>query len=200
MEIRDLGLRPYDEVHLLQKELVQKVQADPSRSYLLLVEHPPVYTLGRFAKDGNLLVDRGIPTRRVERGGDITYHGPGQLVGYVILDLFRSRLTVRSLVTRIENALIGAARDSGVTAERRDRCPGVWVRERKLASLGLALSRRVTYHGFALNVNADLTPFTWIHPCGMPNCRMTSLQQERGRPVDIAAVKSYFFRSVAAEM
>jgi lipoate-protein ligase B len=200
MEIRDLGLKDYEETHRLQRELVGRVQEDGSKSFLLLVEHPAVYTLGRFAKEENLLVDRGIPVRRIERGGDITYHGPGQLVGYVIFDLYRKRWTLRELVRRIENALIGLAQEQGIAAGRKERCPGVWVQDRKLASLGLALSRRVTYHGFALNVNADLTPFSWIHPCGMPGCRMTSMKQELGRPVDMAAVKSYFFRSVAAEM
>jgi lipoyl(octanoyl) transferase len=190
MRVLDLGLRAYDEAHRLQKELVVQVQEDPSRGFLVLTEHPAVYTLGRFGSEKNLIADSGIPLRRVERGGDITYHGPGQLVGYVVLDLFRRGLTVRELVAGIEEVLIEVARGAGVAAARREKCPGVWVQDRKLASIGLAISRRVTYHGFALNVNNDLGPFASIHPCGMPGCRITSLSQETGRPIELARVSN----------
>jgi lipoyl(octanoyl) transferase len=190
MRIERLGRLGYEEARAAQMERVRRVQADPRLSFLLLVEHPPIYTLGRFGSEKNILETRGAPVRRVERGGDVTYHGPGQLVGYVILDLYRGGWTVRGLVGAIERVLVGVAAAFGVKATRRKDRPGVWVRDRKLASIGLAVSRRVTYHGLALNVHTDLSAFDAIVPCGIAGCRMTSLSRELGREVSLEEAAS----------
>lgn len=189
MRIEDLGRRDYDSVHALQKKLVAEVQADPSKAWLLLVEHDPVITIGRFGSERNVLEPGGIPVRRVERGGDVTYHGPGQLVGYVIYDLYVRKLSIKEHVCRLQQGLQRVLAEYGIEARSRERMIGLWVGERKIASLGIAVSRRVTYHGFALNVNTDLSAFARINPCGMPGCPMTSIARELGRPADMEDVK-----------
>lgn len=189
MKIEDLGRRDYDSVHALQKKLVAEVQADPKKAYLLLVEHDPVFTIGRFGKEQNVLDAGDTPVRRIERGGDVTYHGPGQLVGYLIYDLHVRRISVKDHVCRIQKALERVLRGYGIQAQSRDKLIGLWVGERKIASLGIAVSKRVTYHGFALNVDPDLGAFARIHPCGMPGCAVTSMARELGRSLDFAEIK-----------
>lgn len=190
------GLLEYREARSLQLRLVAaRHEGRMDRDLLLLLEHPPVYTLGRRGGRENLTVTedflhaRRIPVVHVERGGDITYHGPGQLVAYPILNLRRLGMGVVTLVERLEELMLKVAAEWGVEAERNPRNRGVWVGPRKLGSIGLAVRHQVSYHGFALNVNNDLTPFDWIHPCGLQGVTMTSLATERGSPLPMAEVR-----------
>ena len=133
---------------------------------LWIVEHPPVYTLGQAGKPEHILRDVGIPLVKIDRGGQVTYHGPGQVVIYLLLDLARLKIKVRELVTAIEQAVIDLLAEHGVTAERRDGAPGVYVGDAKVAALGLRIRNGCSYHGVSLNVDMDLYPFTAINPCG----------------------------------
>ena len=139
---------------------------------LWIVEHPPVYTLGQAGKPEHILRDVGIPTVKIDRGGQVTYHGPGQVVIYLLLDLARLKIKVRELVTHIEQAVINLLGDYGVTAERRDGAPGVYVGEAKVAALGLRIRNGCSYHGVSLNVDMDLSPFAAINPCGYPGLKV----------------------------
>lgn len=133
---------------------------------LWIVEHPPVYTLGQAGKPEHILRDIGIPLVKIDRGGQVTYHGPGQVVVYLLLDLHRLGIKVRELVNAIEQAVIDLLAEQGVTAERRDGAPGVYVGEAKIAALGLRIRNGCSYHGVSLNVDMDLSPFAAINPCG----------------------------------
>ncbi len=133
---------------------------------LWIVEHPPVYTLGQAGKPEHILHDIGIPLVKIDRGGQVTYHGPGQVVIYLLLDLHRLGIKVRELVNAIEQAVIDLLAEQGVTAERRDGAPGVYVGEAKIAALGLRIRNGCSYHGVSLNVDMDLSPFAAINPCG----------------------------------
>lgn len=155
---------------------------------LVLLEHPPVYTLGRGADPRHLGMAAvgSVPVVRVHRGGEVTYHGPGQLVGYPILDLRWLRCDVRWYLRTLETTLIGTLADLGISARRREGLTGVWVGERKIASIGVALRRWVSWHGFALNVGPDVSGFDAITPCGITGVRMTSTASEGG-PAEIDA-------------
>lgn len=142
---------------------------------LWLLEHPPVFTLGMAADPGHVLAAGDIPLVQTDRGGQVTYHGPGQLVAYPLLDIRRRGLQVRTLVMQLEQAVIDLAGAHGVTAQGRRDAPGVYVEGQKLASLGLRVRRGSSYHGLALNVDMDLTPFARINPCGMAGLPVTSL-------------------------
>ena len=139
---------------------------------LWIVEHPPVYTLGQAGKPEHILRDVGIPLVQIDRGGQVTYHGPGQVVIYLLLDLPRLKIKVRELVTAIEQAVINLLGEYGVTAERRDGAPGVYVGAAKVAALGLRIRNGCSYHGVSLNVDMDLSPFTAINPCGYPGLQV----------------------------
>jgi lipoate-protein ligase B len=179
----------------LQKELVSSIQSG-SEDHLLFVQHPHVLTVGRNASgeaiiaDRRLIEARGVEIAETDRGGDVTYHGPGQLVGYPLLKLEGKRRDIRRYVHDLEEALIRTLADFGIEGRRHDVHRGVWVGERKIASLGIRLSRWVTCHGFALNVDTDLDYFALITPCGIAGCEMTTMTRELGRPVaidDVAA-------------
>jgi lipoyl(octanoyl) transferase len=185
-----LGRVPYRRAWALQKALVAARAVDRIPDQLLLLEHPPVLTLGRNADTGHVrassgeLERRGIEVIRVERGGEVTYHGPGQLVAYPILALAPRDLLVRPLVRALESALAEACGAFGVAAGRRDGHPGCWcdpegTSPRKIGALGLRVERGVTYHGIALNVSVDLAAFDLIDPCGMPGVVSTSIALER---------------------
>ncbi len=172
---------------------------------LILLEHPPVYTLGRRGGKENIKVStdflkkKGIAIIQAERGGFVTYHGPGQLVGYPIIDLHAFRLGVDELVTNIEEVMLRTARDWNVAANRDPRNRGVWSAGAKLGSIGIAIRQGISYHGFALNVNPDLQPFNWVEPCGLQNVHMTSMAQVSGRKIDMGAVRkavSHHFKDV----
>ena len=191
----DLGLLGYEQAWALQKQVWQMRVDEKIPDTLLLVEHPPVITVGKSGKSSNLLLSeaelkrRGVDLFRVERGGDVTYHGPGQLVGYPIVRLEGALAGVRRHVERMEAGLIRSLKTFGVSAGVRDRLTGVWVGERKIAAIGVAVRRFVTFHGFALNVNTDLTPFGYIVPCGIPDKGVTSIARELGREVSMPVVK-----------
>ena len=189
----DLGLIGYAEAYALQKRVVAARKADAIEDALLLCEHPPVITLGRSGKRENLLASehvlrqKGVEFQPSDRGGDITYHGPGQIVGYPILNLGAIRRDVLWYVRMLEEAMIRATAEFGITAERVAGKTGIWVRagstEEKLAAIGVRISRWVTSHGFAYNVSTDLRNFDLIVPCGIADRKATSLEKLLGRSV-----------------
>jgi len=189
----DLGLIGYAEAYALQKRVVAARKADAIEDALLLCEHPPVITLGRSGKRENLLASehvlrqKGVEFQPSDRGGDITYHGPGQIVGYPILNLGAIRRDVMWYVRMLEEAMIRATAEFGITAERVAGKTGIWVRagstEEKLAAIGVRISRWVTSHGFAYNVSTDLRNFDLIVPCGIADRKATSLEKLLGRSV-----------------
>jgi len=186
-----LGLADYQAVRDLQLRLVAARLAGQADDVVLVTEHPPVFTLGRRGRRDHLLVSasflsaRGIEVVHVERGGDITYHGPGQLVIYPVLDLRRGRRSVTEHVSMLEELMLRLAADCGVTARRDGRGRGVWCGGGKLGSVGIAVRHGVAYHGLALNVDPSLQPFAWINPCGLSGVRMTSLARECSREVTV---------------
>jgi lipoate-protein ligase B len=184
----DLGRRPYREVWELQKSLVERRADDKIPDGLILVEHDSIATLGRRGKREDVL-DPNLEIVEVERGGEATYHGPGQLVGYPILKL-PDRLEVKQLVTDLEEVLIRTCRDFGIEATREGPERGVWIGGKKIASIGLAVRRSVTFHGFALNVTTDLREFLKIRPCGHDAGIMTSMATCLGRAIDLEDVKA----------
>ena len=148
-------------------------RSDTTPDELWIVEHPPVYTLGQAGKPEHILRDVGIPLVKIDRGGQVTYHGPGQVVIYLLLDLARLKIKVRELVTAIEQGVIDLLAEHGVAAERRDGAPGVYVGDAKVAALGLRIRNGCSYHGVSLNVDMDLSPFTAINPCGYAGLKVT---------------------------
>lgn len=184
----DLGRRAYQEVWELQKALVDRRADERIPDGLILVEHDPVATLGRRGKHEDVL-DPGLEVFEVERGGEATYHGPGQLVGYPILKL-PDRLEVKRLVTDLEDLLVRTCRDFGIEASREGPERGVWFGGKKIASIGLAVHRSVTFHGFALNVTVDLGEFLKIRPCGHDGGIMTSMERALGHPIELEDVKA----------
>ena len=192
--LEQLGLVDYEDGLRLQRELVARRKAGTIPDTLLLLEHPHVYTLGRNAKTENLLISaeqlaaRGAQVFEIDRGGDVTYHGPGQLVGYPILDLAQHRRDIAWYMRCLEEVLIAVAGEYGLEAGRLAGAPGVWVGNDKLAAMGVHISRWVTSHGFAFNVNTDLRYFDWIVPCGLRDKGVTSLQKLLGRPVEMEEV------------
>jgi len=179
--VTTLGEVPYGEALSLQERLRDARQADAIPDTLLLLEHPSVYTRGRRAAEGDLPMgerwyrERGIAIEDSDRGGQVTYHGPGQLVGYPIV---RVR-SVHDFVAAMERAIVAALAEEGIAAEVRDGLTGVWAGDAKIASIGIHVSRGVTTHGFAVNVDNDLEPFEWIRPCGVEGARMTSVSREK---------------------
>lgn len=198
--VEQLGLVDYAETLDLQQAKVAQRQAGEIPDTLLLLEHPHVYTLGRNARRENLLASvewlaaRGAQVFETDRGGDVTYHGPGQLVGYPILDLTQHRRDISWYMRSVEEVLIRTARDFGIETGRSPGAPGVWVGNDKLAAMGVHLARWVTSHGFALNVNTDLRYFEWIVPCGLHDKGVTSLAKLLGRPVSMETVTASVVR------
>lgn len=172
--VRRLGEIEYEPTWAAMRDFTDARGADtPDEIWLL--EHPPVYTLGQAGKPEHLLRNEGIPLIKIDRGGQITYHGPGQLVVYLMIDLARRKLKVRELVNVMEQALIDCLADWGLRAERMAGAPGVYVGGAKIAALGLRVRNGCSYHGLSLNVNMDLTPFTWINPCGYAGLKTVQL-------------------------
>ena len=224
--VRRLGLADYLPTWDLQEALLTETLAlktrnrlaeetgaspEPTPNYLLLCEHPHTYTLGKSGRPEHLLLDEAGLARhdahfhRVNRGGDITYHGPGQLVGYPILDLHNFRPDIHWYLRTLEEAVIQTLAEYNVLAGRIAGLTGVWLdfgedaaRPRKICALGVKCSRWVTMHGFALNVNPDLSYFNHIIPCGIPDKAVTSLSQELGRPVTVADVRERLLRHLLA--
>jgi lipoyl(octanoyl) transferase len=193
-EYRYLGLVPYAEALVVQQQMVEARKADEASDTLLLLEHPPVITLGRAANRANVLADeqtrqaRGVALFETGRGGDVTYHGPGQLVGYPIINLAPDRRDVRRYVRDLEEVLIRAAAGFGVDAGRIAGLTGVWVGGEKLAAIGVRISRWVTMHGFAFNVTTDLSHFEMIVPCGIADHGVTSLEKLLDKQIALSEV------------
>jgi lipoate-protein ligase B len=188
----DLGLVPYQQAWDLQCRIHQEVANGERPDTLLLLEHPHVYTLGRRGQDSDILIDEarlaeiGAEVHHIDRGGEVTYHGPGQLVGYPIINLRRKGGGPLKYVRTLEQTLIATLSDFGIEAESEDRPTGVWIGDAKIAAIGVKVSRGVTTHGFALNVDPDMSYFDHIIACGMPDASATSVAQELGRCVSVA--------------
>ncbi len=183
----------------LQRELQKRVSSNTQhKGFLLLVEHKPVVTIGRFGKANNILISqdqmkrRGIEVWKIERGGDVTFHGPGQLVGYPIINLRRFKLGVKSYVHMLEDTLIGVLKGFGIDGGRISEHPGVWVGKEKVAAIGVFVKDSITMHGFALNVNTDLSYFSLIVPCGISNMGVTSMNKILRRETKLNDVASHF--------
>lgn len=206
----DLGSRRYREVWEMQEKVLEetrerKLQGKVTFNYLFFVEHLPVYTLGKSGKEGNMLIDtiqlraRHAEFIKVDRGGDITFHGPGQLVAYPVIDLENFGWGVKEYVHELEEVVIRSIREYGIEGCRVEGATGVWLeagssRERKICAIGVKCSRYITMHGFALNVNTDLSYFNYIHPCGFIDKGVTSLEKELGHKVSMEEVKQVVLR------
>lgn len=206
-EIIDFGLSRYKDIRECQKSYRKKViesktsdTSGPLPEYLMIGEHYPVYTLGFHGEAGNILVSeeflgkKGCEVIRIERGGDITYHGPGQVILYPIIDLQAHGLGVKQYVSILEETIIQVLEEYGVKGERIEGATGVWIGkatndERKICAIGIKVSRGVTMHGLALNVNTDLSYFSYINPCGFKEKGVTSLSMELGQHMDIEELK-----------
>jgi lipoyl(octanoyl) transferase len=205
LRVEDLGLRPYREALEIQRELRRRrIEGTLAEDVLLLVEHPPVVTLGRGTRGSSLplapaaLERQGVEVFEVERGGDVTLHGPGQLVGYPVLDLRQHRQDLHWYLRSLEDVLIQALGGLGIEADRNPGRTGVWTAGRKIASIGIHVKQWVTLHGFALNVTTDLDLFDLIVPCGIPQVVMTSVAAELLRDGDAALMCSARERVVGA--
>jgi lipoate-protein ligase B len=187
--VLDLGLREYVYVWNLQRKLAELRSQKKTPDTLILVEHPHVFTVGKAVPGEVPTQISGVPVFRIERGGQWTYHGPGQLVGYPILDLDARLRDIRGFLRKIEETLILAIAKFGVDAERHEGQTGVWVKTKKIASIGAAIRNWISFHGFALNVNTDLNYFQLITPCGFPGSTMTSMQALLGEKVNFDLVK-----------
>ncbi len=192
----ELPLTGYREAWKLQQEIVRlKSEGHLKPDVILVLEHPPVYTLGRRGGLENLCVSKALLEKeaidlvQVERGGDITYHGPGQLVAYPLMDIQRARLSVTDLVSALEEIMLKTAAAFDIEAGRNPLNRGVWIGAAKLGSIGIAIRRGISFHGMALNVNLDLTHFTWINPCGLQKVSMTSLKETAGKTIPMPAVR-----------
>ncbi len=205
----DLGLKDYKETWDYQEQLFEEVVEAKKSSksnipaYLILCEHPHVYTLGKSGDENNLLIQpeflKSINATyyRINRGGDITYHGPGQLVGYPIIDLESFKLGVKEYVHLLEEVIINTLKEFEIASTRFDGATGVWLetgtpRARKICAIGVRISRYVSMHGYALNVNTDLKYFNYINPCGFQDKGVTSMQKELGKDIDMSRVKNVF--------
>ncbi len=181
-----LGLQPYAGVFEAMRRYTDTREA-ATPDAIWFVEHPPVFTQGQAGKPEHLLLPGDIAVVQSDRGGQVTYHGPGQIVAYVMVDLHRSGYGIRSLVTRLENAMIATLAGYGIAAAAKPDAPGVYVAGDKIGSLGLRVRRGCSYHGLSLNVDMDLEPFSRINPCGYTGLRMTQLK-DLGGPTDLVAV------------
>lgn len=202
ISVQNLGLLEYETAWQLQREIQAGVIAGVTPNTLLLLEHPPVFTAGRRTSELDRPTD-GTPVINVDRGGKITWHGPGQIVGYPIVKL-KNGNDVVGFVREIENALIEVCKEFGVNAERYCERTGVWIRDakgdRKLAAIGIRVAKGVTMHGFALNVNPDLSWFNRIIPCGIPDVEVTSLSVELGRNISIVEILDSVTRNITSAL
>jgi lipoyl(octanoyl) transferase len=217
VEFTDLGLRDYKQAWDLQQKVLEKLvkaktgSPDPEAFHsLFFVEHPHVYTMGKSGHENNLLIrptfleSIGATYYRIDRGGDITYHGPGQIVGYPIFDLDRLGMGVKKYIDTLEEAIIFTLEEYSIKASRLEEATGVWLdtgekNTRKICAIGVRVSRSVTMHGFALNVNTDLTYFNHINPCGFTDKGVTSMQKELGAKQDMNEVKKRLLKNLLVQ-
>lgn len=172
--VKQLGLQPYMPIWQAMRDYTDQ-RTPTSADQLWLLQHPAIFTLGQAGKPEHLLHPGDIPVIRTDRGGQVTYHGPGQLIAYLLLDLRRARLGIRALVTQLEQAVISILADHGIFAVSKPDAPGVYVADRKISSVGLRVRRGCSLHGLSLNVDMDLEPFSRINPCGYPGLLVTQL-------------------------
>lgn len=196
-QVRDLGRQPYEPVWRAMQGFTNLRTADTPDEFWL-VEHDPVFTLGQAGKPEHVLMPGEIPVLKVDRGGQVTYHGPGQLVVYPLLDLKRLKVGVRDYVCRIEQAIIDTLADWNLHAERRDGAPGVYINDAKVAALGIRVRRGCTFHGLSFNIAMDLSPFHRINPCGYAGLQVTSML-DLGGPSSIDAVKPVLLDHLAGQ-
>ena len=203
LDIIDAGLMEYQKALDMQFELLEKRQKNLIDDTLILVEHPPTITLGRRAVASDILADEkfleetGVTVCRINRGGEVTYHGPGQIVGYLIVDLKNFNKDIRAFVSNIEEVIIQVLREQfDVEGGRNPLNNGVWVGDKKITAIGIAIKQWVTMHGFAFNINTDLEHFKWIVPCGMENAKMTSLEEIKGRKFDLESIKPMIVKKI----
>ncbi|MDX9762848.1 MAG: lipoyl(octanoyl) transferase LipB [Desulfomonilia bacterium] len=208
MRLYDLGLTNYNDILVLQQKLTECRQKRDIGDVLLLTEHKPVVTMGRFMKPDELetevnvspgkMLELGIPLVRCDRGGRLTYHGPGQLVAYPIIHLRDKRLGVKQYVWMLEESIIKTMSHFSINGQRRPELTGVWVGEKKIAAIGLHVTEGVSMHGLALNVDVDLSPYELIIPCGIRNAGVTSIADTiPGKGVSMKAVKTAFLDSMS---
>jgi lipoyl(octanoyl) transferase len=195
--VRDLGRQPYAPVWRAMQAFTDQ-RDDATADELWVVEHAPVFTLGQAGKPEHVLMPGDIPVLKVDRGGQVTYHGPGQLVVYPLLDLKRLKIGVRDYVCRIEQALIDCLAAWGIAAQRREGAPGVYVGEKKIAALGIRVRRGCTFHGLAFNIAMDLEPFRRINPCGYAGLEVTSVV-ECGGPASLDAARRVLVAALGAQ-
>ncbi len=195
--VRDLGRQPYESVWRAMQQFTD-TRVEDTRDELWLVEHEPVFTLGQAGKPEHVLQPGTIPVLHVDRGGQVTYHGPGQLIAYPLLDLRRLKLGVREYVHRIEQALIDTLADWDITAGRRPGAPGVYVGDAKIAALGIRVRRGCSFHGLAFNIDMDLAPFQRINPCGYAGLQVTSMLELIG-PSSFETVKAVLVGQLARQ-
>ncbi|PVX50738.1 lipoyl(octanoyl) transferase [Balneicella halophila] len=214
VHFRDWGLIPYEEGWKKQQQYYDKVlqakRQDKACNYLVFCEHPHVYTLGKSGDEHNLLMNhiqlsaKDATFYKVDRGGDITYHGPGQIVGYPIINLAIWKFGVKEYIHRLEESIIQTLQNYDIKAERLNDATGVWLdvgtpMERKICAMGVKVSRHITMHGFAFNINTDLKYFDYINPCGFKDKGVTSLAQELGKDIDIKLVKQKLLSHIASQ-
>lgn len=207
----DLGNIDYQLAWDYQEKKLKKVYDESHSSYnsefILICEHPHVYTLGKSGKQENLLINylqlqaNNAKFVKSNRGGDITYHGPGQIVGYPILNLSKRQIGVKKYIEKLESSIISFLTDYGIEGQRNKNAIGVWldvgtIHERKICSIGIRVSRSITMHGFALNINTDLKYFSFINPCGFTDKKVTSLQKELGRTININKAKTQLIKQL----
>ncbi|MEO7916276.1 MAG: lipoyl(octanoyl) transferase LipB [Dokdonella sp.] len=197
LQVRELGLQPYQPVREAMIRYTDRRDGN-SPDELWLLEHDPVFTLGQAGKPEHILAAGDIPVVKVERGGQVTYHGPGQIVGYPLIDLRRLGIGVRELVDRIEQSIIDTLDEWNIVALRRGGAPGVYVGDAKIAALGLRIRRGCSFHGLAFNVNMDLEPFRRINPCGFVGLQVTQLL-DLGGPGSLAAVQTVLIDQFARQ-
>ena len=196
------GMIPYEEAFKWQYELMEMRRNGEISDTLILLEHPAVLTTGRRDQTHNILIDagaEGVPVIRTNRGGEVTYHGPGQIVGYMIIDLAQFSRRVKQFVYNLEEVFVQLLdRHYGIQAERHDKHRGVWVGNNKICAIGLAIEREITMHGFAFNINTDLSHFDWIVPCGIHDRGVSSLEKLTGRTWSLKDVNSQLAEAYAS--
>lgn len=201
LNVIDLGQKDYKEVWDLQKIIHQKRVEKEITDTLLLVEHNPVITMGKSGKQNNLLIpfklleEKGIAYYQIERGGDVTYHGLGQVVGYPIINIKEGFIGIRPFIERLENVIIATLARFGIKGEKKGKMIGVWTETGKICSIGVAVKRWVSFHGFAFNVNTNLKHFDLIVPCGLKNVTMTSMQKILNKEISLDRVKESIIKN-----
>lgn len=196
--VRHLAQQAYQPCWQGMKTFTQQRTAD-TVDEIWLLEHPPIFTLGQSASTEHILRRGNIPVLAIDRGGQVTYHGPGQLIAYTLLDLNRKGFAIRQLVTKLEQAVIDLLAEEGIHAEAKCKAPGVYVNDKKICSIGLRIRQGYSFHGLALNVDMDLSPFKDINPCGLPNLEMTQLADLKSF-IDMSTVKTQLIQALMNQL